>query len=171
MQWGDVLQITCISVDFKLFLSSTSPLGDRPSGECYITSTASPSSDFFHAKVITAIHHLPYITKTGFVARPQRWKTVASLRMALRPAGASSADMLRLIITGLRTLLLLLSLWELALSNFFLLSPHIVSGPVSVGVEMKEACGTNERGPQIRQHAIILLPSLMSDFAIIHEEP
>ncbi|TFJ86691.1 hypothetical protein NSK_001780 [Nannochloropsis salina CCMP1776] len=49
--------------------------------------------------------------------------------MALRPAGASSADMLRLIITGLRTLLLLLSLWELALSNFFLLSPHIVSGP------------------------------------------
>lgn len=91
--------------------------------------------------------------------------------MALRPAGASSADMLRLIITGLRTLLLLLSLWELALSNFFLLSPHIVSGPVSVGVEMKKACGTNERGPQIRQHAIILLPSLMSDFAIIHEEP
>lgn len=46
--------------------------------------------------------------------------------MAVPPArGASGVDPLRLIITGLRTMLLLLSLWELALSNFLPLPPRL----------------------------------------------
>lgn len=39
-------------------------------------------------------------------------------KMAVHPGAASGVDPLRLLITGLRTMLLLLSLWELALSNF-----------------------------------------------------
>ena len=49
--------------------------------------------------------------------------------MAVPPS--SGVDPLRLIITGLRTMLLILSLWELALSNFF---PRLTVTPLSDGL-------------------------------------
>jgi len=53
-------------------------------------------------------------------------------KMAVPPAAASGVDPLRLLITGLRTMLLLLSLWELALSNFLPGPPRLaVAGTVS----------------------------------------
>ena len=61
-------------------------------------------------------------------------------KMAVPPArGASGIDPLRLIITGLRTMLLLLSLWELALSNFFPLPPRL---PTSASSSSASALGT-----------------------------